>query len=177
MIMFVLILATTSLAAPSAMNITSIYTDLTGSKCKLVQEDKETGSSLQKCPGVGGFHLLVADDDARQSVTIVDAYQKEHPLDYWNVITRSFSSLGKKAEWRVVKHAGKIKPIALIVRVNVSEQVDLNLPHKTSFLVVAKISPEVICVTHKVPPAADANAQARRFADVSMQMQCLQPLS
>src|SRR5204862_8121599 len=95
--------------------ITSIYTDLSGNQCKTIKEDEETGSSVQECPGVGGFRLLVADDDARMSVSGVTPDNKEHSLDYWNIITRSFSSRGKKAEWRVGQRKGKIRPIALIV--------------------------------------------------------------
>jgi hypothetical protein len=102
--------------------ITSIYTDLSGNQCKTVKENAETGSSVQECPGVAGFRLLVADDDARMSVSVVTPDKKEHALDYWNIITRSFSSLGDRAEWRVVKRKGMITPIALIVRVDSSEQ-------------------------------------------------------
>jgi len=124
--------------------ITSIYTDLSGNQCKTIKEDPETGSSVQECPGIGGLHLLVANDDARMSISVVSPDNKEHALDYWNIITRSFSSLGEKAEWRLVKRNGKITPIALIVRVDSSEQQNLNSPKKTSYLAVAKITPEEI---------------------------------
>ena len=78
------------------------------------------------------------------SISVVSPDNKAHALDYWNIITRSFSSLGEKAEWRVVKRKGKITPIALIVRVDSSEQQNLNSPKKTSYLAVAKITPEEI---------------------------------
>jgi hypothetical protein len=155
--------------------ITSIYSDLSGNQCKTIKEDKETGSSIQECPGVGGFHLLVADDDARMSITVVTPDNREHSLDYWNIITRSFSSLGDKAEWRVVKRNGKITPIALIVRVDSSEQKNLNSPKKTSYLAVAKITPKEICVTDKISPTVDANEQARQAADNSANKACLKP--
>jgi hypothetical protein len=156
-------------------DITSIYTDLSGNQCKTIKEDKETGSSVRECPGVGGFHLLVADDDARMSISVVSPGNKEHPLDYWNIITRSFSSLGGKAEWRVIKRNGKITPIALIVRVDSSEQQNLDSPKKTSYLAVAKITPEEICVTDKIGPTVDANQQARQAADNSANKACLKP--
>jgi hypothetical protein len=155
--------------------ITSIYTDLAGSQCKTIKEDEETGSSVQECPGVGGFHLLVADDDARMSVSVVTPDNREHSLDYWNVITRSLSSLGKKAEWRVVKRKGEITPIALIVQVDAFEQESRNSSKHKSYLAVAKITPERICVTDKISPALDADEQARRAADDSANKVCLKP--
>ncbi len=107
------------------------------------------------------------------SITVVTPDNREHSLDYWNIITRSFSSLGDKAEWRVVKRNGKITPIALIVRVDSSEQKNLNAPKKTSYLAVAKITPEEICVTDKISPTVDANEQARQAADNSANKACL----
>lgn len=155
--------------------VTSIYTDLSGNQCTTIKEDEETGSSVQECPGVGGFHLLVADDDARRSVSVVTPDNREYSLDYWSIITRSFSSLGKKAEWRVVKRKGKITPIALIVRVDSSEQDNLNSSKKNFYLAVAKITPEEICVTDKISPALNANEQARQAADDSANKVCLKP--
>ena len=154
---------------------TSIYTDLSGNECRTIKEDKETGSSIQRCPGVAGYHLLVADDDSRMSVSVVTPDNKEHPLDYWNVIAKSFSSLGKKAEWRVVKANGAIIPIALIVRVDASDQSNPESPKKRSYLAVAKIQAEQICVTDKIKPAKDANEAARRAADHAVNQPCLKP--
>src|SRR5207245_11536444 len=72
--------------------ITSIYTDLSGNQCKTIKEDEETGSSVQECPGVGGFHLLVANDDARMSISMVSQYKKAHVMVYWNIMQRYLSS-------------------------------------------------------------------------------------
>jgi hypothetical protein len=155
--------------------MTSVYTDLSGKRCTLIERDKETGSSVRKCPGVGGFHLLVAEDDARMSVNVVSPDHTEHPLEYWSVITSAFSNLGKKAEWRVVKHREKVKPIALIVRVNASHQEDPEHPKMVSYLAVAKISPREICVTDKVRSGVGANEKARQEADRSTKKECLKP--
>lgn len=164
-----------NLSAGAETQITSIYTDLSGNNCKIIKEDRETGSSVRRCPGVGGFHLLIADDDSRMSISVVTPDRKEHPLDYWNVITRSFSSLGNKAEWRVIKHQEKIAPIALIVRVNAYEHGDLASPKNKSYLAVAKITAGEICVTRKIGPTVNANEQARRAADHSAKQLCLKP--
>ena len=154
---------------------TSIYTDLSGNECRTIKEDKETGSSIQRCPGVAGYHLIVADDDSRMSVSVVTPDNKEHPVDYWNVIAKSFSSLGKKAEWRVVKAKGAVTPIALIVRVDASDQTNLESPKTRSYLAVAKIHEGEICVTDKIKPAKNANEAARHAADDAINRPCLKP--
>jgi hypothetical protein len=146
----------------------SVYTDLAAARCKTVEVTEETGGSVQKCSGVGGYGLLVEDDDARQSVTVVTPDGKKHPLNYWQVITSGFSSLGEKAEWRVEKKDGKVRPYALIVRVNASE--DPEKPDKkTSYLAVAKLTADAVCVTDKVK----TNEEARQAADASADKPCL----
>lgn len=146
----------------------SVYTDLAPALCKTVETEEETGGSVQKCPGVGGYELLVEDDDARQSVTVVGPDGKKHPLNYWQVITSGFSSLGERAEWRVEKKGGRVSPYALIVRVNASENPE-KPDQKTSYLAVAKITGGGVCVTDKVK----TNEEARRAADASAGKPCL----
>ena len=161
-----------ALLAP-ATSVDSIYTDLSPAHCKTVKVDKETGSSVQTCPGVAGYSLLVEDDDGRQSITVLSPDGKRHPLNYWQVITTAFSSVGDKAEWRVERKGGKVRPIALIVRVYASENPD-SPNEKTSYLAVAKITAEKICVTAKVKGGARANEEARRAADASADKPCLE---
>jgi hypothetical protein len=156
-----------------ASSIVSIYTDLSPSRCKTIKVTRDPGSSVQKCAGVAGYSLLVLDDDARQSVNVVTPDGKEHGLDYWSVVTRYFSSLGEKAEWRMVKKGGKLVPIALIVRVYANENPEVP-EQRTSYLAVAKITPEKICVTAKIKATTTANAEARRAADASAAKPCLE---
>jgi len=152
--------------------VTSLYTSISGRSCRTIDRVKETGDVTQLCPGVGGYKLEVADSDSRMSVTVVAPSGKKSDLEYWNVITHGFSSLGEKAEWRVQKRNGKDVPIALIVRVNASE--NTAAPDKTtSYLAVAKVTPQQSCVTDKIPPSATANEEARRAADSSAQKPCL----
>jgi hypothetical protein len=171
----VVALAVTTAYADGEKPATSVYTDLSGPDCTIVREDKVTGALVQACPGIAGYRLLVATDDARMSVTVIDPAGVEHGLDYWTVVTRSFSSLGPKAEWRVSGQQGATPPVALIVRVNASEQQDPSKPKKVSYLAVAKITPERICVTDSIRPAPDANERARRAADHSASKPCLSP--
>jgi hypothetical protein len=146
----------------------SVYTDIAPARCKTIETQEEGSISVQKCPGVAGYELLVEDNDLRQSVTVVSPDGKKHPLDYWQVITTAFSSLGEKAEWRVQKKGGKVKPYALIVRVNASENPE-NPDQKTSYLAVAKITDAEVCVTDKVK----TNEAAREAADASAAKPCL----
>ena len=141
----------------------SVYTDLAPAHCKTIETHEETGGSVQKCPGVAGYALLVEDDDARQSVTVVSPDGKKHPLNYWQVITTAFSSLGEKAEWRVEKQGGKPRPFALIVRVYASENPE-KPDQKTSYLAVAKITAAEVCVTDKVKTNEEARAAAAASA-------------
>lgn len=151
--------------------IRSQYTPLAPEQCRLLETHPETGATVHRCPGVAGYSLLVADDDARMSITVVAPNGTRRPLDYWSVVTRGFSSLGPRAEWRM-RGTGRGAPIALIVRVNASE--DPERPSRvTSYLAVSSISPRRVCVTHRIPPSATANEQARRAADRSASAPCL----
>jgi hypothetical protein len=163
----------TLLLLASATSIDSIYTNLSSTHCKTIKVEKETGSSVQKCPGVAGYSLLVEDDDARQSVTVLTPDGKPHPLNYWQVITTAFSTVGEKAEWRVERKGGRVRPIALIVRVYANENPD-SPNERTSYLAVAKITAEKICVTERVKGGATANEAARRAADASANKPCLE---
>ena len=162
---FVLCCATPLLAYVPAVD--SVYTDIASARCKTVEAADEGAHSVQKCPGVAGYELLVEDDDSRQSVTVVSPEGKKHPLDYWQVITTGFSSLGEKAEWRVEKKGGKVRPYALIVRVNASENPE-KPEQTTSYLAVAKITDGAVCLTDKVK----TNEEARQAADASAAKPC-----
>jgi hypothetical protein len=157
----------------SATSIDSIYTDLSPGRCKTIKAGQDGGGSVQKCAGVAGYSLLVEDGDVRQSITVVAPDGKRHPLNYWQVITTAFSTVGDKAEWRVEQEGGKARPIALIVRVRAQENPD-QLEQVTSYLAVAKITAEKICVTDRVKGAATANEEARRAADTSAGKPCLE---
>ena len=168
------VLCSISLFAQNAKP-TSSYTNLSGKTCRSAKTVADTGSNIQKCSGVGKYSLLVLDDDNRMSLTLLAPDGKEHPLDLWTIVTKSFSTLGEKAEWRVVRKNGKVTPVALIVRVNANIQENPDQPQKKSYLVVTKITAEKICVTDRVDSAPEANAKARKLADNSASKDCLKP--
>jgi hypothetical protein len=147
----------------------SVYTDI--SDCPVVELDEETGATSTLCDGIAGYELLVTDEDARMSVTVIAPDRSQHALDYWHVVTFAFSTLGTKAEWRVIDRNGELAPVALIVRVNASEGDDPSVT--ASYLAVAKITPEKICVTDRIDPSADMNTTARRAADTADKRPCL----
>ena len=152
-------------AAASAQN-KSIYTDLAADKCKTIDINKGMpGNYSGRCEGVGGFALEVYLDDERNSIGVVLPSKKTFGLDFWNYFS-NFSALGETAEWRL---KGK-KPVALIVRLNVSDQGDEKPP--TSYLVVSKISATTACVTDVVKPGKDQNAKAQRLADKAAAKPC-----
>lgn len=150
--------------------VESVYTPLADTKCTTLEMNADEGGSYKgECKGVGGFKLHVIEGDLRQTVTIVDPKGKEHPLEFWN-LTGAFSAVGEQAEWRM---RGK-DPIALIVRLNVNEDME-NIEKRKSYLIVAKITPEATCVTHFLAPTRSHNYEARRAADMSATRPCLSP--
>ncbi len=144
----------------------SVYTDLSAEKCKTADVDKGMpGNYSGKCKGVGGYDLEVYLDDERNSIGVVLPSKKTVGLDLWNYFG-NFSALGEKAEWRM---KGK-KPVALIVRLNVSDNGDEKPP--TSYLIVSKISATGACVTDVVKPGKNQNSQAQRLADKASTKPC-----
>jgi hypothetical protein len=151
----------------------SVYTPLAEKQCKTVKgPNSQTGDYEGRCRGVGGFSLIVTEGDLRQNVTVVTPEGKKHSLELWDVISGGFSSVGAKAEWRMAKQNGKLRPVALIIRYNANE--DPESPNKqSSYLAVTKITPSEICVTDKIMPGPKANEDARRAADASANKPCL----
>lgn len=152
--------------------ISSTYTSLAEGDCRVIEVDEESEGSVSRCPGVAGYALKVMEGDLRMSINVITPDGREHELNYWSVITGGFSSLGPHAEWRM---RGE-RPIALIVRVNASEDPE-DSSRITSYLAVARISPAPICVTDRIAPSAGANVAARTAADRSAGRPCLSSVS
>ena len=159
--------------AISQQAVDSSYTDISDKTCAKHIDDESTGAYTMTCPGVHGFKLHVLYDDERSSVNIVTPDKSVLPLNYWEVVTRGFSTLGNRVEWRVDKTKAKATPIAVIVRVNALDQSDVEHPKRVALLAVAKISRRAACVTGVVSAiSSDANNQARHLADDS-RVECL----
>ncbi len=161
--------------ASAAEPITSLYSSLDPAHCTTLSKHDDEEESEQRCPGIGGYDLIVLDADARMSVTVKPPHGTPSDLNFTGVVTPNFSSLGDKAEWRVKTVDGKKVPIAVIVRLAVQEDPAGQKPNR-SYLVVSRIDQAATCVTEKIPPAADANERARQSADVASTRPCLKPL-
>ena len=161
-----------ALAAPlSASAPESVYTEISEAACAPIPASDEPGDEDGlRCPGPGGYELLALSGDLRVTVTLVTPDRSEHALEFWNTITGHFSTLGPRAEWRVREAGGA--PHALIVRVFANEDPE-NPQRRTSYLAVARITPEATCVTDRIKAGADDNARARAAADTAGTRPCL----
>jgi len=146
---------------------TSLYTNLAEKKCRTIESTSDEGGSYRGiCPGVAGYKVEVTEGDLRQTLNVIAPNKKKYELELSNV-SGAFSSLGPRAEWRM---KGKV-PTALIFRFNANA--DPNDPSKiTSYLVVAKITKNQVCVTDTVAPGRSQNTEARRFANSAATRPC-----
>ena len=168
LIAFSLLMCSTSVAQNR-----SLYTPLDDKQCRTIKiETTGAGDYEGLCRGVAGYSLTLLEGDLRQNIIVNTPKGTKHSLDLWSVISGGFSSVGPKAEWRVVNKNGKLAPVALIIRYNASENPD-NPDKRTSYLAVAKITPTEICITDKISPGANANVDARRAADSAATKPCL----
>ena len=170
--MIVAVLHCISTAFPQAKAAESVYTDLTSEKCRTIESNPNEGGSYRGlCAGVGGYRLEVLEGDLRQTINVIAPNRKKYELELWNKVSSGFSALGNKAEWRVVRTGKTVRPTALIVRFNASENPE-KPEQNTSYLVVVKITKTTACVTEVIKPSANANVQARQSADAAANKPC-----
>lgn len=151
----------------------SVYTGLEPKQCRTLRSSSAgAGDYEARCRGVAGYTLLVSEGDLRQNVTVVTPRRGKHSLELWTVISGGFSSVGPKAEWRMRTEKGQLKPFALIIRYNASEDPE-HSERITSYLAVAKITAAEICVTAKIKSGPKANVDARQAADEAATKPCL----
>ncbi len=147
--------------------VSTVYTDLDAEKCKTLElQEDEGGWYKGECKGVGGYKLHVMEGDLRQTINVIAPNGEEHKLRLGEHFS-AFSAVGPRAEWRVKAK----KPYALIFRFNVSENPE-DPSENTSYLIVAKITDNLACVTDVIKPSKTQNADARRAADRSSTIPC-----
>lgn len=147
----------------------SAYSTLDARKCRVVAFDNASESGSWRCNGVAGYKLIAIDNHLRGSVTVIAPSRQEYPLNFSHIFP-SFSSIGERAEWRMKRINGAQKPVALIVRYNVSDPEEA--ARSTSYLMVSKITNNETCVVGFVPPSSTQNAKAREMADRAAAMNC-----
>jgi hypothetical protein len=173
-IRFFLLAALLSLSAPlSVAQNRSVYTPLDAKHCRTIKSpNADEDDLLGRCRGVAGYALLLSEGDLRQNLIVITPAGKEHSLELWDVISSGFSTVGPRVEWRMARQNGKLSPVGLIIRYSANE--DPDHPNKLmSYLAVAKITPNEICVTDKISPSANANTDARGAADSAATKPCL----
>jgi hypothetical protein len=159
-------LLATATSAAACDRVTIRHTELEGRACIVRADDESSGAGTRECPGIYGYRLLVVEDDERISVSIVAPGERLFPLQFWDVVTRGFSTLTGKAEWHIRGVGRGAVPVALIVRLETLNQTVPEHPRRVPLLVVAKITSDTACVTHRVDATArGALDLARRLAD------------
>ncbi|AZO10727.1 MULTISPECIES: hypothetical protein [unclassified Mesorhizobium] len=154
--------------AARAGEISSVYTDLDWKKDCVTYAQSEEGEgdwASLACSGYRGYPVLIAYDDARESLYY------GFPSDDMTAVWESFSGLntaGPKVEWRIETNGDKAVPFAVIHRREISNPDNENKP--TEVLVVAKVAqPEEHggCTIGLVLATGNpqANDQARKLAD------------
>lgn len=154
-------------SSASAQGDQSRYTRL--DNCRVTRSSTEdVGFRQTRCASLSGYTLETNTSDGRDELAIVLPNRRKQGLNLAGNVGSGFGTLGATAEWRV--RGGR--PRAVIARFDVAE--DPNRPRrKTSYLVVASVSPTRACVIGRVAPGVKQNATARRLADAGGR--CVQP--
>lgn len=152
----------------------SIFTDIRIDLCeKFIDENDPNSIPHQICPGISGYKLMVRHVGAgRQSIDVITPSNEAFPLNLQDFFGRNMYHLGRKVEWRALNKDGMRNPFALIVEVQVHG--DMEAPQRVtqSFFALSKITPNEICVTHRVPANDLSHAQLWELADRSVRMDC-----
>jgi hypothetical protein len=158
-------------AVPAA-TLTTESTPINDKQCVNISHDRETGDTVKKCPGIGGYSLLVLSSDDRASLSVV-TNKATLPLNFWDMVSPTFSTLGSKVEWQVASHGGTKTPVALVVRVDTVDQTDVAAPRPVSFLVAARIRESGACVIGKLPAQQSNASQIARAMVMAPNTKCL----
>lgn len=156
-----------------AASMTTQTTPTSGAGCVNLSDDRETGDSVKRCPGVSGLALLIHHSDDRASLSILTREKVTLPLNFWDTVTPTFSTLGPKVEWQLETVQGKRRPVAIVVRVDTVDQTGVAAPRPMSFLVVARIRNDEACVIGKIPVKQANSAQAARTLASARDSKCM----
>lgn len=150
----------------------SIYTELSPRICApLVSSGEPEDNGGIRCRAPDGYQLLVHYGDSRESVSVVTPKEKTFDLNLWSSSLPRFSTIGRRVEWRVSAQHQRI-PLALIIRTIIVTNTS-GRRAATSYLIVAKITSDLICVTDRIPPGRLQSQNARVAADEAQAKPCL----
>ncbi len=153
--------------AANAGEISSVYTDLVAEKdcvTYAVAEEGEGDWANMTCAGYRGYPVLLAYDDARESLFYGFPPAGDLPWESF----AAFNSAGPKIEWRLASDGDQAVPFATIHRWSVSGSE--NSDNKIEVLVVSKVAQMKErdgCVVGLVVASGNpkANDTARNIAD------------
>ncbi|RWM83008.1 MAG: hypothetical protein EOR84_34115 [Mesorhizobium sp.] len=154
--------------ATQAGDNSSAYTDLDWKNDCVTYAQAEEGEgdwASLACSGYRGYPVLVAYDDARESLFY--GFPPSEMTAVWESFV-AFNSAAPKLEWRIETNGDRAVPFAVIHRHSISNPEAENKP--TDVLIVAKVAqPETSegCTVGLVLATGnpDANDQARKLAD------------
>lgn len=158
----------------------SMYTSIDSGSCtEHIDEDDPNETTIRLCPGVLGYAVVLRHvGSGRLSVDVRTPGNGDFPLDYQDYVTRHMSQLEAQAEWRVMTKDGGKTPVALIIGVQAHENEDEPEAITRTYLAVAKITPDEICVTDSIVKASQYQSELQGAADTAPESDCmeLQPM-
>lgn len=154
-----------------------MYSDIGSESCtEHVDEDDPNETTYRLCPGVLGYSLVLRHvGSGRQSVDVRTPQNGDFPLDYQDYVTRHMLQLETQAEWRVTTIDGEKTPVALIIGVQAHENDEEPDAVTRTYLAVAKITPDEICVTASIVKASQYQSELQNAAETAPVSDCLEP--
>lgn len=162
----------------AAASIESMSSGIGRETCaETVDEDDPNSTPILLCPGVLGYSLVLRHvDSGRWSADVRTPARGDFPLELHVYVTRHMFQLEPQVEWRVSTRRGRSTPIALIIGVQAHENLQEPQEVSRTYLTVAKITAQEICVTNRIVKAAAHEAELRKAADAASGERCLEPL-
>ena len=122
--------------------------------------------------------MLLHESDSRMSIDVVSPNGRASPLEFWKVVSREFSAVGERAEWRTAGDSAKGLPVALVVPLDVDQLTEdrgrnTESHKRLRFWVVTRIGADQTCVTDRVADGADLSARLRRAVESAAGRPCL----
>jgi len=141
----------------------SSYTSIEERDCTTL--DSDNIGSVQECESFENIGVKVVVGDSRESI-ILTRKEREYDLELLSTFKNIFSSFGSTLEWRhELINSKNIK--GLIIPLNMSDDSE-NLDKTSTYLVVAKITTDKICVVAKIAPQKEQDEIAREILDTSL---------
>jgi len=160
------------------VSVESVFTRIDAASCtETIDESDPNDTPIRLCQGVGSLSLLVRRvGSGRRSVDVRVPAAGDFPLDLTEIISRHMLELDPQVEWRVSRRDGELLPIALVLRVGIHADEDEPETVTETYAAIARISPEAICLTDRLPESAVNDSSIRAAADTARDRDCLPPL-